>query len=159
MVRLPPSPTLFPYTTLFRSLEISELQELLAGNTQFIRSQSQGFVELARLQDNLRRQFSSVSDTLFQISAELPGVPNQINKKKLDVERTLQGAVNQMSDRNQRGALIASRESLGGVNDLASMVASLIDQLMNQQNNGGGGGMSLQQMVDQLQDMSGDQQQ
>lgn len=144
---------------LYTLLEISELQELLAGNTQFIRSQSQGFVELARLQDNLRRQFSSVSDTLFQISAELPGVPNQINKKKLDVERTLQGAVNQMSDRNQRGALIASRESLGGVNDLASMVASLIDQLMNQQNNGGGGGMSLQQMVDQLQDMSGDQQQ
>src|SRR5690625_6177490 len=81
------------------------------------------------------RQFSSFSDTLLQISAELPGVPNQINKKKLDVERTLQGAVNQMSDRNQRGALIASRESLGGVNDLASMVASLIDQLMNQQNN------------------------
>src|SRR5690625_8027741 len=75
---------------LYTLLEILELQELLAGNTQFIRSQSQGFVELARLQDNLRRQFSSVSDTLFQISAELPGVPNQINKKKLDVERTLQ---------------------------------------------------------------------
>src|SRR5690625_1670809 len=41
----------------------------------------------------------------------------------------------------------------------SDVCSSDLDQLMNQQNNGGGGGMSLQQMVDQLQDMSGDQQQ
>lgn len=144
---------------LYTLLELSEQQELLTLNAGALRTQSQGFVELARLQDNIRSQFSIASDTLFQISSEIPGIPNQINKKKLDVERTLQHAVNQMADRIQPGATITTRESLGGMNDLASLVASLIDQLMDQQNNGGGSGMSMQQMADQLQNMSGDQQQ
>ena len=60
--------------------------------------------------------------------------------------------MDEMVERSQRGSTVASREALGGINDLTSMVASLLDQLMNQQGGGGAGkGMTMQQMVQQLQ--------
>lgn len=143
---------------LYTLLELSGLQEYITKTASETRSQSQGFVELARNQKNVADQFSITSDTLFQVSAELPGVPNRINRKKAEVEQSLNRSMDEMVERNQRNASISSREAFSGINDLASMLASLIDQLMNQQN-GGGGGMSMQQMIEQMQQMSGDQQQ
>ncbi len=145
---------------LYTLLELSETQEFLTKDSQETANRSSGFVNLARQQNYVRNQFSAVADTIFQISSELPGVPNRINRKKAEVEQTLQRTVDQMSERNQRSSTITSRESLGGINDLSTTIASLIDQLMDQDGNGGGGGsMSMQQMIEQMQQMSGDQQQ
>jgi hypothetical protein len=143
--------------SLYTLLELSHMQEYLTKTASETRNRSQGFVEIARTQNNVRDQFSLVSDTLFQISKEIPGIPNQINRKKAEVERTIGRAMDEMVERSQRGATVTTRETLGGINDLTSMIASLIDQLMDQQGNGGGGGMSMEQMVEQLQKMSGDQ--
>jgi hypothetical protein len=145
---------------LYTLLELSDTQEFLTQDAQETAQRSAGFVSLAREQNYVEDQFTSVADSIFQISSEIPGLPNRINRKKEEVERSLQNSVNEMAERNQRGSTIASRESLGGINDLSSMIASLIDQLMNQsQNSGSGGGMSTQQMMQQLENMSGDQQQ
>ncbi|REL33152.1 hypothetical protein DYD21_12915 [Rhodohalobacter sp. SW132] len=145
---------------LYTLLELSETQEFLTKDSQETANRSAGFVNLARQQNYVRGQFSAVADTIFQISSEIPGVPNRINRKKAEVERTLQRAVDEMSERNQRSAMITSRESLGGINDLSSTIASLIEQLMDQDGDGGGGGgMSMQQMIEQMQQMSGDQEQ
>ena len=144
---------------LYTLLELSGMQEYLTQTSAETRSRSQGFVDLARVQNNVSNQFSTVADTLFQVSAELPGVPNTINRKKAEVERSLSRTMEEMVERNQRGATVTTRETLGGINDLTSMIASLIDQLMDQQNGDGMGGMSMQQMVEQLQNLSGDQQQ
>jgi Ca2+/Na+ antiporter len=146
--------------SLYTLLELSDLQEYITKTTADTRGRSQGFVDLARNQKSVADQFSITADTLFKVSSELPGVPNQINRKKAEVERSLSQSLEEMVERNQRNASISSREAFAGINDLASMLASLIDQLMDQQNGGGGGGgMSMQQMVEQLQQMSGDQQQ
>jgi hypothetical protein len=146
--------------SLYTLLELSKMEEYLAQTVTDTRSRSQGYVDLARVQQNVNDQFSAVADTLFEISSEIPGVPNQINRKKEDVERKLNNTMDEMVERSQRGSTISSREALGGINDLTSMVASLLDQLMNQQGGGGAGsGMTMQQMVQQLQQMSGDQQQ
>lgn len=145
---------------LYTLLELSETQETLTKDVQQTTNRSAGFVELARRQSYISNQFSAVADTLFQISSEIPSVPNLINKKKAEVEQTLGRAVEQMSERNQRRSSITSRESLGGINNLSSTIASLIDQLMNQQGGGSGSGsMSMQQMIEQMQKMSGEQQQ
>jgi hypothetical protein len=144
---------------LYTLLELSDMQEYITQTASETRNRSQGFVDLARNQNNVSSQFSAVGDTLFQVSSELPGVPNQVNRKKADVERTLSRSIDAMVERNQQHSSVTTREALGGINDLTSMVASLIDQLMDQQGDGGGGGMSMQQMVEQLQNMSGDQQQ
>lgn len=146
--------------SLYTLLELSKMEEYLAQTVTDTRSRSQGYVDLARVQKNVNNQFSAVADTLFEISSEIPGVPNQINRKKEDVERKLNNTIDEMVERSQRGSTVSSREALGGINDLTSMVASLLDQLMNQQGGGGAGkGMTMQQMVQQLQQMSGDQQQ
>lgn len=144
--------------SLYTLLELSDLQEYITKTAAETRSRSQGYVDLARNQKSVADQFSITADTLFQVSAELPGVPNQINRKKAEVERSLSQSLDEMVERNQRNASVTSREAFAGINDLASMLASLIDQLMDQQN-GSGGGMSMQQMIEQMQQMSGDQQQ
>lgn len=143
---------------LYTLLEISDMQEYLTQTAAETRTRSLGFVDLARQQKNVNDQFTIVADTLFQVSAELPGIPNQVNRKKAEVERLLNRSMDQMIDRNQRGSGIATRESLAGINDLSSMIATLIDQIMNQQNGGAGGGMTMQQMIEQMQNMSQDQQ-
>ncbi len=145
--------------SLYTLLELSDLQEYITKTTAETRGRSQGFVDLARNQKSVADQFSITADTLFKVSSELPGVPNQINRKKAEVERSLSQSLDEMVERNQRNASISSREAFAGINDLASMLASLIDQLQDQQNGGGGGGMSMEQMVEQMQQMSGDQQQ
>lgn len=145
---------------LYNLLNLSAEQEELTLTTTETQNRSQGFVELARLQKNISDQFSTVSDTLFEISKELPGVPNQINEKKLETERLLNQSSEELEERDLRMSSISTRESLGGINDLASMISSILDQLMNQQNNGmGSGSMSMQQLIEQMQNMSGDQQQ
>jgi hypothetical protein len=146
--------------SLYNLLNLSAEQEELTLTTTDTQNRSQGFVELARLQKNISDQFSAVSDTLFEISTELPGVPNQINEKKLETERLLNRSSEDLAERDLRMSSISTRESLGGINDLASMISSILDQLMNQQNSGmGSGSMSMQQMIEQMQNMSGDQQQ
>jgi len=145
---------------LYTLLELSDTQEFLTQDAQETAHRSPGYVGLAREQNYVQDQFTSVADSIFQISSEIPGVPNQINRKKEEVERSLKNSVDEMAERNQRGATIASRESLGGINDLSSLIASLIDQLMNQSGgSGAGGSMSMQQMMEQMQEMSGNQQQ
>lgn len=145
-------------SALYTLLELSDVQEYLTQTAAETRTRSLGFVDLARQQKNVSDQFTIVADTLFQVSAELPGIPNQVNRKKAEVEKMLDSSMDQMIDRNQRGAGISTRESLGGINDLTSMIATLIDQIMNQQSGGSGGGMTMQQMIEQMQNMSQNQQ-
>ncbi len=144
---------------LYTLIELSQSQESLTQHTSEVENRSQAFIELAREQKNISDQFSHVADTLFQISSEIPGLSNQVNLLKSEVEKDLSQATDQMAERDRRRANIAARESMGGINNLASMIASLIDQLSNQQQGGGGGGtMSMQQMIEQMQQMSGEQQ-
>lgn len=146
--------------SLYTLLELSQSQESLTVQAGEIDNRSQAFIDLARKQKNIENQFSQVADTLFQVSSEIPGLSNQINKLKSTVEKNLKQSTNQMAERDRRRSSIAARESMGGINNLSSMIASLIDQLMNQQQSGGGAGgsMNMQQMIEQMQQMSGDQQ-
>src|SRR5690625_1742425 len=145
--------------SLYTLLELSEVQEGLARQTGETASGNSGYIDLARRQQNILSQFSQVADTLYQVSQEVPSLSEAINVKRSQVERSLTNAVRQMTEREQRGATLTSRESLGGINELASMLAESIDQLMDQQSGGaGGGGMSMEQMLEQMQNMSADQQ-
>lgn len=145
--------------SLYTLLELSENQEYITQAAGETRDRNQGFVNLARQQNYIQRQFTAVADSIYEVSAEIPGVPNRINRKKAEVERSISRAIDEMSERNRRGATITTRESLGGINDLSSTLASLIEQLMDQDGNGGGGqGMSMEQMVENMQKMSGEQQ-
>ncbi|MEX0609354.1 MAG: DUF4175 family protein [Balneolaceae bacterium] len=139
-------------------LTLSIEQEDLTTLASATENRSQAYVSLARNQRNVEEIFSAISDSLFQLSAEIPQLSNDINKKKMEVEKQLQLSLTQMAERDQGKSSVASRQALGGINDISFMIANLLEQLQNSQNNGGSGGMSTQQMMEQLQ-QSGEQQQ
>lgn len=144
------------YSLLDLSLEQEDLTTLVASTE----NRSQAYINYARNQRNVEDIFGSISDSLFQLSSEIPQFSNQINKKKVEVANRLESSLKQMSERNQNQSSVASRQALGGINDIAFMVANLLEQLQNSQGDGpGGGGMSMQQMMKQLQEMGQQQQQ
>ncbi|MCH2450678.1 MAG: hypothetical protein MK198_11100 [Gracilimonas sp.] len=144
------------YSLLNVSLEQENLTTL-ASNTE---NRSQAYVTYARNQSNVEGFFDSISDSLFQLSSEIPQFSNEINKKKLEVQERLQRSLEQMSERNREQSSVASRQALGGINDISFMVANLLEELQNSEGGGsGGGGMSMQQMIEQLQQSGQNQQQ
>ncbi|MBD3615005.1 MAG: hypothetical protein HUJ22_00430 [Gracilimonas sp.] len=140
-------------------LNLSLEQEDLTTLASATENRSQAYVGFARNQRNVEEIFKSVSDSLFELSSEIPQFSNQINKKKLEVSDRLQRSLEQMTERNRSQSSVASRQALGGINDISFMVANLLEQLQNSQNGGqGGSGMSMQQMMEQLGE-TGEQQQ
>ncbi|MGD8426478.1 MAG: hypothetical protein PVH63_02550 [Balneolaceae bacterium] len=142
---------------LYSLINLSDNQEELTKETEKLPSNSQVFVEKARKEQNIWQQFSMLSDSLYKVSSEIPSFSNQINKKKVEVEGQLDRAVKMLAERDGSNSTFAQRESLGGINQLSAMIASLLDQLQNQQG-GGSGAMSMQQLIEQMQKMSGQQQ-
>jgi len=144
------------YSILNLSLEQEDLTTLVATTE----NRSQAYVTYARDQQNIESIFSTLSDSLFQLSSQIPQFSNQINQKKLEVEQQLSRSLSQLTERNQSQSSVASRQTLGGINEIAFMLANLLEQLQNSDGNGQGGGSggSMQQMMEQLQ-QSGQQQQ
>ncbi len=138
-------------------INLSLNQEELTKETETIPPQSSAFIDKARKERNISSQFTMLSDSLFQISSEIPSFSNRINKKKTEVENHLSRAVDLLAERDGSNATHAQRQSLGGINELTTMITSLLDQL-NQQGGGSGGAMSMQQLMDQIKKMSGEQQ-
>lgn len=144
------------YSLLTLSVEQEELVEY-AGITE---NRSQAYVEYARDQKNVEDIFISLSDSLFELSKDIPQFSNQINSKKEEVEQRLTNSLEQMAERNQSRASVATRQAMGGINEIAFMIANLLEQLQSSSNSGGsGGGMSMQQMMEQMQQMGENQQQ
>jgi hypothetical protein len=144
------------YSILNLSLEQEDLTTLVATTE----NRSQAYVNYARDQQNIETIFSTLSDSLFQLSSQIPQFSNRINQKKLEIEQQLSRSLSQLTERDQSQASVASRQTLGGINEIAFMLANLLEQLQNSDGNGQGGGSggSMQQMMEQLQ-QSGQQQQ
>lgn len=146
---------------LYSLLNLSVEQEDLVSYANATENRSQAYVEFARDQKNVEDIFTFLSDSLFELSKEIPQFSNQINEKKLDVEVRLTSSLVQMAERNQSRASVATRQALGGINEIAFMLANLLEQLQDPSNGSGGSGsgMSMQQMMEQMQQMGENQQQ
>lgn len=145
---------------ILRSLILlSGEQEDVAHRTADLSSNSPGFIDQARRQRNIAGQFGMVADSLYRVSTEIPQFSNMINDRKREVQRNMQRALEYLIERNRHQATSRERTALGGLNEIGTMVADLLDQLGDMQNGGGGGGMTMQQMMEQMQNMSQDQQQ
>ncbi len=147
---------------LYSLVNLSENQEELSRDTENIESGSRAFVELARTQKNIARQFNHISDSLTAVASDIPMVSSSVMRMKNELGQRLDRSVDQLDERNKNNATMAERQVLGGINELSSMVASLIDQLkkMAQKGQGSGSGnMSMQQMKQKMKEMSGKQRQ
>lgn len=148
---------------LYSLLTLSSEQEDLVYLSQETEDRSLAYVELARDQKNVDQIFRALSDSLFELSKTIPQFSNQINTKTIELKDQLDRSLTQMAERSQRNSSVASRQAFGGINEIAFMIANLLEQLQNSDNSGGKGGsgspQSMQQMLEQLGKMKGDQQQ
>ncbi|MDI6400407.1 hypothetical protein QLX67_00235 [Balneolaceae bacterium ANBcel3] len=137
---------------------LSEEQEDIIHKTNELTANSPGFVEQARRQNNVNRHFATLSDSLYRVSSEIPQFSNRINDRKHDIQRHMDRALQFLIERNRSRASAQERSALGGVNEMGTMLADLLDQLSQMGGGDGEGSMSLQQMMEQMQQMSQDQQ-
>jgi len=140
-------------------LLLSNAQEDVVIGTSELVQGSAGFIDVARTQRALSRSFELITDSLYQVAAEVPSFPNRLMTRKAEVQRNLERAVGYLAERDRNRSFSEERVALGGMNEISTMLADLLEALDNSGGEGGGGGMSSEQMMEQLQNMSGDQQQ
>ena len=141
-------------------LLLSDAQEDIVEQVSEVVQGSSGFIEIARNQRNITSSFSQITDSLYRVSTEIPSFPNRVNSRKAEVLKNLENSISLMAERDRNRSVAESRIAMGGINEIASLLADLLEQLDNSQGDGSGsGGMSAEQMMEQLQKMSGDQQQ
>lgn len=141
-------------------LLLSEDQEQVVNRVSESVQGSSAFIELARRQRNITSSFSLLTDSLYKVSAQIPSFPNRVNTRKAEVLKNLENSIELMAERDRNRSVAESRVAMGGINEIGSLLADLLEQLDNSQGDGSGsGGMSPEQMLEQLQQMSESQQQ
>jgi hypothetical protein len=137
-------------------LLLSDSQEDITLKTAQQPFRGNGFVELARLENNVNQTFGTTVDSLMAVASRVPQLSNVILEKKTQVQKNLDNSIRFLAERDNGNASAETRFVLSGINELGTMIANLLDQ-MESQNNGGSGGSGS--MMQQLQEMGGQQQQ
>jgi hypothetical protein len=136
---------------------LSDAQESVTTKASSLPNRSQGFVDLAKQENAISTTFEQTIDSLVQVASKAPELSNVVLEKKLQVQRNLDNALTYLAERDQANAAAETRYVLSGFNELATMIANILDQMQNQSNGSGQSGSGS--MMEQLQEMSGQQQQ
>jgi len=134
---------------------LSDAQESITTKASGLPNRSQGFVELAKQENAVSTTFGQTIDSLVQVASKAPELSNVVLEKKLQVQRNLDNALSYLAERDQANAGAETRYVLSGFNELATMIANILDQMQNQSNGSGQSGSGS--MMEQLQEMSGQQ--
>ncbi len=135
-------------------LTVSREQETLAGRTAGLPRDSPALVPAARRQSDLRDALRTVVDTLRRVGQTVPALGPKVDERAANGQREMDLAVGRLADRRSGPAVGHQRAAMSHLNELALLLADLLDQLQNQaqqngQGSGGQGsssGMSPQQM-------------
>jgi hypothetical protein len=138
-------------------LTLSLEQEQLRDGVREVASREAGLRRFTQQQSELHEGLSTVSDSLVEMARSIPQMSREIQvhagQASLDMDR----AVEEMVERRGPQAVAYQKSAMTNLNELALLLSDLMQNLQNQQS--GVGGMSMQQMIEQLQQMAGDQQQ
>jgi len=145
---------------LVQLLLISESEESIMYKTNDLDQKSNGFIQQARGQQVINSVFNLVADSLYRVASVNPGFSSSVLEKKNETQRNLDRSLNYLTERDRVSSVSQLRVAMGGVNELASILVSILEQSDNSSDGeGGGGGMSPEQMMQQMKDLSGQQQQ
>jgi len=145
---------------LAQLLLISESEESIMYKTNDLDQKSNGFIQQARGQQVINSVFNLVADSLYRVASVNPGFSSSVLEKKNETQRNLDRSLNYLTERDRVSSVSQLRVAMGGVNELASILVSILEQSDNSSDGeGGGGGMSPEQMMQQMKEMSGEQQQ
>ena len=138
-------------------LTLSQEQEALRKNLLEHVSNQPSLREDARLQDALSAGFATVIDSLRSLEKNIPQLSREVQRLSGQALMEMEQATSAMTERSVGEAGGHQTASMMHLNELALLLAGVLDQLMNQQGSGGGG--SMQQVLRQMQQMAQQQQQ
>jgi hypothetical protein len=144
-------------TALENTLRLSKRQESLRGQVRALASDGPALRPYARDQKTLSDGLRTVTDSLQTIAERVPEMSRTVQETTGNALRAMETATTALDKRNAGKATGHQKTSMMHLNELALLLSNLLEQLQNQQQ-GSGSGMSMQQMVQQLQQMSGQQQ-
>ncbi len=140
-------------------LRLSYDQESIRLDVENAAQDSPLFREFARRQVALSDGLGTVSDSLRSLSRELAHMTREVQLQAGESLRAMTEATAALAQREAQRAASVQERSMMHLNELALLLSDLMDQLMNSSNNSAGGGMSMERMLEQLQQMAGEQQQ
>lgn len=140
--------------TLRHVLLLSEAQETLRNELQALRTDRPP-ATLTRRQEGLIQGTRTVTDSLRQLARRIPQMERAVQQTASEALRAMEASVSGMAEGTARLASSNQTLAMMHLNELARMLADLLEQLQRQS----AGGMSLAQMIQQLQQMAGEQQQ
>ena len=141
-------------------LTISRDQESLATVTARTPSQNPSLVGAARRQSELRDGLRTVVDTLRRVANTVPQLGPEIDRRAQSGRREMDAAVTRLADRQSGPAAGHQRSAMSHLNELALLLADVLEQLQDQsQQQGQGGQGSSGNTPQQLQQIGRQQQQ
>jgi chromosome segregation ATPase len=143
-------------TALANTLRLSKRQETLRQKISDLATQSPTLRSFARDQKTLSDGLTTVADSLQALAKRVPEMTREVEEKTGNAHRAMETATTALDERDANRAAGHQKTSMMHLNELALLLSDLLEKLQNQQ--GSGSGMSMQQMMQKLKQMSGQQQ-
>jgi len=134
-------------------ISLSKQQEDLKRESENLEPSSSILDEQAKKENNLSNNLSNIMQQMSDLSQKTFAISPEMGKSLGDAKRQMDGSVQSMKNRNGMLAANQQGEAMKSLNEAAMMMKSSMESMM-QGGSGQGGMMSLMQ---QLQQMSGEQ--
>ena len=134
-------------------ISLSKDQEEAKKNSQS-NFQSSQMNKQAVKQDEIKRNLEKVLSQINQLSQKTFAITPEMGKALGNAHKQMDNALEGLQNRKQSQTMTAQSEAMSSLNQAASMMKNMMDQMMQGGGQGGSGMMSLMQ---QLQQMSGQQ--
>ncbi|MEM1055034.1 MAG: DUF4175 family protein [Bacteroidota bacterium] len=131
-------------------LTLSTEQERLAERTSGTASRSPALRPLARRQSELRTGLQHVADSLRSISRTVPQLGRKVAEAAEDARRDMSGAVEELAEQRSGPAAARQRSAMTHLNELAVLLADVLQQQQQQQQSAGGSGQGMPQQMQQM---------
>ena len=126
-------------TILENLISLSFSQESLSEKFQGLSHKDPKYGEYAEEQLTIRNEYDLISDSLFSLSKRMFVLANIINKETSIIDDNIALAIENLKQHKTRNAVIGQVKVMQSSNNLALLIASLIDQ-MSMEGSGSGGG-------------------
>ena len=110
--------------------------------------------DFAREQSVLADGGTVVADSLQSLGRNLPQLSRRVQQLTGDVLLSMSASTEALTARNNNTAESHAVQAMTNLNELALFLSDLLDQMMNSSSSGGGSGMSMEEMIQQLQQMA-----
>lgn len=115
--------------------------------------------DFARQQLILETGATIVADSIQSLGRSLPLLSRDVQMHAGNTMLNMSSSIEALTDRNSNIAESYGAQAMTSLNDLAFLLSDLLEQLLNSSSSNGGGGMSMEQMIQQLQQMAAQQNQ